>query len=282
MAKEYNIGELSLSAKIISYMVMAAYTVLTIAPLLWLFYSSFKPHVEIVRHPLALPVEATVHNFTTAWTVGNLGLYFLNSIFYTAVSTVLTVILALAAGYAFAKFDYRITKTLYLFFILGLLVTVHSALVPLFIMETKLHIDNTRFGILLPYIAFGLPFSVYLSTTYIKGISTELIEAAIIDGANYLQIFWNLILPISRPIVFTMTIFTFLGNWNEFVLVATLTSGPILRSLPVGINAFAGGLIADYGLRFAALSIGTVPMIIFYLAFRKQIAQGFSVGALKE
>lgn len=282
MAKEYNIGQISLPARIIAYTVMITFTVLTVWPLFWLFYSSFKLHRDITRGPLALPTNPTFQNFVTVWIEGHLGIAFVNSIIYTGIATTFIVILAMAAGYAFAKFNYRITGFFYMFFILGLLVVVHSVLVPLFVMETKLNIDNTRFGVILPYIAFGLPFAVYLATSYIKGIPNALVEAAIIDGASYLDIFWHVILPVSRPIVTTMTIFAFLANWNEFVLVFTLTSKTHLRSLPVGINAFAGGMITDFGLRFASLSIGVMPIIIFYLFFRRQIAKGFAGAAVKE
>jgi len=282
MAKEYNIGQISLPAKIIAYTVMITFTVLTIGPLCWLFYSSFKLNAEIARSPIGLPKDPTFQNFSIVWREGRIGIAFVNSIIYTGVATTFIVVLALATGYAFAKFNYRITGFFYMFFVLGLLVVVHSALVPLFVMETKLNIDNTRFGVILPYIAFGLPFAVYLATSYIKGIPNALVEAAIIDGASYLDIFWHVILPVSRPIVTTMTIFAFLANWNEFVLVFTLTSKTVLQSLPVRINAFAGGMITDYGLRFASLSIGIVPIIFFYLIFRRQIAKGFAGAAVKE
>jgi raffinose/stachyose/melibiose transport system permease protein len=282
MAKEYNIGRISLPARISAYTVMITFTILTIWPLCWLFYSSLKLHRDITRSPLALPTNPTFQNFTIVWREGHLGIAFVNSIIYTGIATMFIVILAVAAGYAFAKFNYRITGFFYMFFILGLLVVVHSVLVPLFVMETKLNIDNTRFGVILPYIAFGLPFAVYLATSYIKGIPNALVEAAIIDGASYLDIFWHIILPVSRPIVTTMTIFAFLANWNEFVLVFTLTSKTYLRSLPVGINAFAGGMITDFGLRLASLSVGVVPIIFFYLFFRRQIAKGFAGAAVKE
>jgi raffinose/stachyose/melibiose transport system permease protein len=107
------------------------------------------------------------------------------------------------------------------------------------------------------------------------------IEAAVLDGAGYLQIFRHIILPMAQPIVSTLIVFIFLANWNEFVLVFTLTSKDSLRSLPVGINAFAGSMVTDYGLRFAALTIGTAPMILFYLLLRKKIREGFSMGAVE-
>ncbi len=270
-----------LAWRIPSYALMILFTFLTVAPLLWLLYSSFKPHPEIVRNIFALPDTLHISNYFTAFERGNLGIYFVNSIIYTSIATALTTAMALSAGYALSKFGFRVSAVVYSFFIMGLLVTPHSVLVPLFILETRINIDDTRMGVIIPYIAFGLPFLIYLATSYIRGIPDELEQAAVCDGAGYVQIFWRIIAPVAKPVTATMIIFSFINNWNEFVFVFVLTSDRMLRSLPVGINAFAGGLTRDYGLQFAALVIGTLPMIIFYVFFHEQIAKGFAAGALK-
>jgi raffinose/stachyose/melibiose transport system permease protein len=269
------------SWKLPAYIIMGGFTFLTLAPLIWLLYSSFKPHPEIIRNIFALPKQFYLDNFAIAYERGNLGIYFVNSVIYTSIATALTTLFALSAGYALAKFGYKIAGFVYAFFIMGLLVTPHSVLVPLFVLETTLNIDDTRIGVILPYIAFGLPFLVYLATSYIKGIPDELEQAAVVDGATYLQIFYRIIAPVAKPVASTMVIFSFINNWNEFVFVFVLTSDRALRSLPVGINAFAAGLTRDYGLQFAALVIGTLPMIIFYVFFHEQIARGFAAGAVK-
>ncbi len=266
----------------LSYLLMITFTLLTIIPLTWMILSAFKPHALIVRHPLSPPVSWYIENFTLAWTQGHLGIYFINSTIYSLVATFFTVLFAMSSGYALSKFHYKSSRFVSLLYTLGLLITVHSVIVPLFIMETKLGLSNTRLGVILPYIAFGLPFQVFLATSYIKGIPDAMQESAIIDGADFIQIFLRIIIPVATPIISTMFIYTFLGNWNEFILVLTLTSDLTVRSLPVGINSFAGGMSRDYGLQFAALVIGTVPMIIFYLIFKDKIAQGFAAGALKE
>lgn len=271
-----------LAWQIAAYVFMAFFTLLTVGPLIWLAYSSLKPHPDIVRNMFALPTSFYFENYQRAWQLGNLGVLILNSVFYSAIATSITVYLALAAGYGFAKFGFRISGVFYVFFIMGLLVTAHSVLVPLFVMETRIGIDDTRLGVLIPYIGFGLPFMVYLATSYIRGIPDSMEEAAIIDGGTYLQVFWMIIRPLSAPVVATMLIFSFLSNWNEFVFVFILTSREEIRSLPVGVNAFVGGLSRDFGLLFAALFIATVPMIIFYILFREQLARGFAAGAVKE
>lgn len=271
-----------LAWRVFSWVFMVLFTVLTVAPLVWLGYSSLKPHPEIVRNIFALPRTLHLQNYTVSWERGRLGLLMANSVLYSLTATLITVILALATGYGLAKFSYRVATLVYGFFMIGLLVTAHSVLVPLFVMETRLGIADTRLGVLLPYVGFGLPFLVYLATSYIRGIPSALEESARIDGAGYFQIFWYIIRPVAAPVVGTMAIFAFLANWNEFVFVFVLTSRQTLRSLPVGVNAFAGGMSRDYGLLFAALVSATVPMIVFYLLFHEQLKKGFAAGAVKE
>lgn len=281
--KRYVAARISPVSKVVAYVVMILFTVLTIGPLVWLAYSSFKTNGEIMQHPLGLPLHPTVETYVRAWKLGEMGILFLNSAIYTGIATAVTVVLGVSTGYAFAKFGYkRLTNFLYFFILLGLLITVQSVLAPLFVVETRTGIADTRLGVIIPYVAFGLPVAIYLATSYVASIPDSLEESALIDGASYLRIFSSIILPVSRPVVATMTILTFLGNWNEFVLILVLTSRSSLRSLPVGINAFAGVFNVDYGLQFAALIMGTVPMIIFYILFHERLAQGFAEGALKE
>ena len=280
--KVFGTGHVNPVNRTIAYIVMILFTILTIGPLVWLLYSSFKLNPEIMQHPLGLPQHATLANYVRAWELGQMGILFVNSVIYTGVATAATVFLGLSTGYAFAKFHFRITGFFYFFILLGLLITVQSVLAPLFIVETRFRIADTRLGVIIPYVAFGLPVAIYLATSYVAGVPNSLEESAVIDGASYLKIFWSIILPVSRPVVATMTILTFLSNWNEFVLILVLTSRSSLRSLPVGINAFAGVFNVDYGLQFAALVIGTIPMIIFYIFFHERLAQGFAEGALKE
>jgi raffinose/stachyose/melibiose transport system permease protein len=268
--------------KIVSYLVMVLFTLLTVGPLIWLLYSSFKPHADILRNPFSLPNSFFVQNYVKAWQLAHLGVLIPNSIIYSTVATIFTVLLALGAGYGLSKFGYKISNAFYIFFTLGLLITVHSVLVPLFVMEIKLGIGDTRFGVILPYIAFGLPFMVFLAYSYIKGIPDSLQEAAVIDGASYLRIFREIIIPVATPVSATMVIFSFLSNWNEFILVLVLTSREAIRSIPVGVLSFSAGRTANYGLQFAVLVIATAPMIVFYVAFHNQLARGFAAGALKE
>ncbi|HDK28102.1 MAG TPA: carbohydrate ABC transporter permease [Candidatus Atribacteria bacterium] len=267
--------------KTIMYAIFILFTALTIYPLIWLFYSSFKPLIEIIKNSLALPKKPTFNNYIQAIKIGKLGLYMINSIIYTTVSTTLTIIFSMMTSFAFAKIENRATSFLYNLFLIGLLITIQAILIPLFIVETRAGLTDTYFGVIIAYIAINLPLAVYLGTEYIKKIPNSLIEAAQIEGATYWKIFTSIILPICRPVIVTILILTSFACWNEFILVFILTASDRTRSLPVGIYSFSGPLASEYGMQFAALVIGITPMIILYAIFHKQISKGFASGAIK-
>lgn len=280
--REFTDGKVGPAGRVVAYSIMAFFTLLTLLPLFWLLYSSFKSNVEIIRSPLAWPQRWTTLNYTKAWKVGNLGTYMINTVVYTGLATFATVALGLSTGFAFAKLKFKITGTFYWFLMAGLLISVQAVLVPLYLIWTRVGLYDTRPGVILPYIAFGLPMAVYLCTEFVRAIPDALVEAAVLDGASYYKIFRHIVIPLSRPVVTTVAILTFLGNWNEFVFAFMLVKSENLRSLSVGINSFAGSLNFNYGLQFAALVIGIAPIIVFYVFFHKQLISGFAEGALKD
>ena len=268
--------------RISAYAIMLLFTVITVFPLVWLGYSSLKPNAEIVLHPLALPQAPSFDNYARAWTMGKLGVSLGNSLIYTGIATVATLFLALGAAFGLAKFAFKSVKFFTWAFTIGLMLTVHAVIIPLFLVEVKAGLINTRLGVILPYIAFDLPMSVLIALSFVKGIPDAIIESAEIDGAKYRQIFWSLIVPLSTPVAATMAILSFLRHWNEFMFVFIFTTKSALKSLPVAITQFAGRQNIEYGLQYASLVIGILPMIIFYVLFHAQLVKGFGEGALKE
>jgi raffinose/stachyose/melibiose transport system permease protein len=270
-------------AKVIIYLVMGIFTIMAIYPLLWLLVQSFKTTQDYLRvSKLALPTTWFTGNYPYVWKQGNFAILLANSVFYTVTSVILVVVFSIMAGFAFAKIpNKRATPLLFGIFIVGLLLTLQSIMVPLFLMLNAVKLYNTHIGVLIPYIGLGLPMGVYLCTDFVKSIPDALIESARIDGAKYLRIFASIIFPMTAPVAMTVAIISFTGTWNEFMLINILTSSDMVKSLPVGVSRFSGALASDYGKQFSALVIAAIPMIAFYLIFRKQITKGVAAGAVK-
>ncbi|HOZ71797.1 MAG TPA: carbohydrate ABC transporter permease [Spirochaetales bacterium] len=269
------------AAKAAAYAMMLLFTAMTLYPIFWLIMNSFKSTREFQVSQLAFPKEPTLSNYVEAWKMGDFGLLFPNSLIYTIGATVGIVFVSLLAGFAFAKIASRATKPIYNGFVIGILITAQSLMIPLFLEVNLLGIYNTRFAVLLVYIGTGLPIGVYLATEYIKAIPSALIESARIDGASFWRIFAKIIVPMSMPVAVTLSILNISNIWNEFALINILVSRTELKSLPLGIYKFSGSLSTDYGKQFAALTIGMVPMLLFYIVFRKQITRGVAAGAVK-
>ena len=277
-----DIRRTNIFALIAMYIIVIIFTILAVYPIFWLIIQSFKTTQEyMTASKLALPQEWFYRNYSISWRTGRFGMLFINSIIYTSITVSSAILLSFMAGFAFAKLPSKFTPLLHGSFIIGILLTLQSILVPLFLMINAVGMYNTRLGVLIPYIGIALPMSVYLSTEYIKGIPNSVIESARIDGAKYLRIFRSIIMPIAAPVAATVAILGVTGTWNEFMLINILVSKNELKSLPVGINMFSGALASDYGKQFAALVIGMLPMIIFYIMFRKRITRGVSAGAVK-
>ena len=266
---------------VLTYVVMIFFTVMAIYPLLWLVMNSFKTTTEFQMNKLGFPKEWVLVNYKDAWVRGKFPRLILNSFIYTGVTTVVTLVFSFMAGFAFAKIPNRATKYLHGSFVIGLLLTLQSIMVPLFLIINWVGLYNTFLGVLIPYIGIAMPMGIYLGTEFIKSIPDALVESARIDGATYLKIFISIIVPMAAPVAVTVAIMTVTGTWNEFMLINILTSSDALKSLPVGVQKFAGALSSDFGKQFAALVIGLVPMLVFYLSFRKEITKGVAAGAVK-
>ena len=268
-------------ASALAYLVLGLFSVLTLYPVVWLVLSSFKSTQAFQLDRLGLPRRWLVDNYVHAWRIGQFDVLMANSFLYTAVTTVAVIVLSVAAGFAFAKLKSRATPFLYGGFVIGILLTIQSIMVPLFLVASRVHLYNTRAAVLIVYTALGLPLGVYLCTEYMRSLPDAIIESARIDGASYFTILWRIVLPTVRPVVTSLAILTIPGVWNEFMLINILVSDNALKSLPVGILRFSGALSSDYGKQFAGLVIGLLPMVVFYLALRRHLTQGVMAGAVK-
>jgi len=289
------------AGRMAAYLVMGLFSLMTIFPVVWMAYNSFKSNAEYMTDKIGLPKEWIFSNYEGAWTLGTFDKLIGNSVLYTLAGAIGIIFFSVLAAFGFAKLKNKATGWIYGSFVMGILLSITSLMVPLFLEVSQLdrllgdffqalgwmksgdfHLFyNTGFGVILIYVGSGLPMSVFLCTEYLKSIPDSLVEAARIDGAGYFAIFWRIILPMATPIATTVAVLTVPNLWNEFALINILVSDENLKSLPLGILRFNGSRSTDYGKSFAALTIGMAPMLVFYFLFRKQITKGVSGGAVK-
>lgn len=269
--------------KFIVYVLFISFVLFTTYPLIWLGYSSLKTKSEIQNAPLALPEVIQWGNFAEAWSVGQIGTGYMNSIIYLVFTLLIVVFGGMMAAYVFAKSPYKkLTLVLKSAVGLGILISTQSVLIPLFLMlrGAGLTGENARLGIILTYSAVGMPMAVFIATDFIKGLPDSLIESAQIDGAGRFQTFFSIVLPMTKPVMATIAIITALGTWNEFLL-GFILSNRFTKALPPTIIAFANPRTPEYHLQMAGLVISIVPMIILYAIFNKHITKGVVGGAIK-
>ncbi|WNQ10160.1 carbohydrate ABC transporter permease [Paenibacillus aurantius] len=260
---------------------LTVYGVLTLYPLFWLFISAFKTNMEFINRPFSLPETWQFENFTRAWTSSHMGRAFGNSVIVSLTSLALTLFISALASFVLARFRFRFKAWIMGFFVVGMLIPIHSTLVPLFILMKQLSLLNTYWALILPYVAFALPTAIFVLTAYLASIPKEMEEAAFIDGTGLWGVFLRIMLPISLPALSTVTILSFLHFWNDFSFALVFISKSSLKTLPLSIATFADGYQTDYSLTLAAMSIAVIPTIVVYLLFQEQVMKGMTAGAVK-
>lgn len=270
-------------SQILTNGVLILWAIIVIFPMIWLLYTSFKTDQEIFFSPWTLPAVLQWSNFERAWVEAHIGEYFFNSIVVVIPSIFLTLLLSSMTAYVLARFPFPLNRFFFYVFLSGMLFPIFLALVPLFFLIKDLGMLNTYQGLILVYIAYSLPFSVFFLTGFFKTLPSELHEAGIIDGANQYQVFFLIMLPLAQPGLISIGIFNFLGMWNQYILPLVLISDPARYLLTQGLaymlyQQFYG---SDWSGLFAALTIVMIPTIIAYITFQGQIQKGITVGALK-
>ena len=263
--------------------VLIGWAVTVIFPMIWMIYSSFKTDQELFFSPWAAPVELQWDNFARAWTKAHVGDYLLNTLIVVVPALLLTLIISAMAAYVLARFEFVGRRFLFYMFLSGMLFPVFLALVPLFNLVNHLKMLNTFHGLIIVYIAYSLPFTIFFLTGFFKTLPTEIEESAIMDGANPYQVFFKVMLPMASPGLISMGIFNFLGMWNQYVLPLVLISDESKYMLSQGLAfmLFKQFYENDWSALFAALTIIMVPTLIVYITFQKQIQDGITTGALK-
>lgn len=266
----------------VMYTFLIIVAVLQMFPLAWLFTFSLKDNQAIFgRSPFALPSPPRWENYVSAWTTGNVNQYFWNSVFVTGCAVVLTVVIASMATFAVSRMRWRLSKLVVGLVLLGLMIPVHSTLIPLFRTYMALKLIDHPLSVILTYTAFNLPVTIMICLGFYQSLPREVEEAAVMDGATIHQIFLRVTLPMTTPVLATTAIINTIYNWNEFVFVNTFISSDKYKTLTAGIQNFIGQYTTNWGAIGATLVLSFVPLFVAYVFLSNRIVEGITAGSIK-
>lgn len=267
---------------VVLLVVLGLYAVIQVYPLFWLFLFSFKDNNEIYSgNAMGFPQVWRGSNYITVLTSGNVAVYLLNSAIVTAVTIVVSSVLISTAAYAITRMHWKLSGAFLTYILLGLMVPIHATLLPLFIILRNLGLLNSYLSLIVPYVAFALPMGIFIMTGFLKSIPRELEESACLDGCSIYKTFYYIILPLMRPAIATVAIFTFISSWNELMFANTFLSDEKLKTLTVGILSLSGQQGTHWGPIGAGLVIATVPTLIIYILLSDQLQKSMIAGAVK-
>ncbi|MET3896879.1 ABC-type glycerol-3-phosphate transport system permease component [Devosia sp. UYZn731] len=267
----------------ISHVALIVWVLVICAPLLWVLMSSFKTTSQIFQSPFTLPTSFNFDNYVSAWTSASIGTYFFNTVIVVGCALVIVMLLGSMCAYYLARYEFKGSKVIYYLMLAGLTFPVFLAVVPLFQTLKGFGLLNTFPGLIITYVAFALPFTVFFLFAFFKTLPQEVAEAAMIDGAGPWRIFFTIMLPMAKPGIASVAIFNFLGLWNQFLLPIALNTNSNNYVLSQGMASFASqaGYAVNFGSLFAAVVITVLPVLVTYIIFQRQLQGSVSPGLLK-
>jgi N-acetylglucosamine transport system permease protein len=266
-----------------SHVVLSVWSIVVIVPFLWVVLSSFKTTKEILASPFTLPAHWKFDNYVHAWTDAGIRQFFVNTVIVVGVALVLVMMLGSMCAYVLARFVFPGVRFIYYLMLAGLTFPIFLAIVPLFFILKNAHLLNTLPGLIMVYVAFALPFTVFFLYAFFKTLPDDVYEAALMDGAGDWRAFFLIMLPMARPGIAAVAIFNFLGLWNQFLLPVALNTNPDRYVLTQGMANFASqaGYAVDFGALFAAVVITVVPVLIVYVIFQRRLEGTVSQGTFR-
>lgn len=272
----------------VDYPGLALWISLVITSLLWalpfvvMFLTSVKTNADIQQNPAwALPDQWAWANYAKAFDVGNLGVTGLNSLLISAVKVPVGLLLSAACAFAIARLRFRWSKGLLAFIAIGSMVPIQVGLGPLFNTMLNLGMLDSRAGLVLPYLAFGIPYQIFVLHGFFRAIPDELEESARMDGASTFRIFWQVILPLAKPALAALFILDFVATWNEYAMATTLLRSQANWTVPLAVQSFSTQWGTDYGPLNAFIIMSALPVLIVYLMFQRYFVSGALAGAVK-
>lgn len=260
---------------------VALFCLAWLSPFYLLVVNTFKTMPQIAASPVALPQSLSLDAYIRAWNQAHLGEYYKNSAIISAVSVVLSVAVSSLAAYAFSRLRFFGKQALFFFLLAGVMLPLQIVLVPLYRLLSGLELRSTYQGMIALYVAFTVPFGVFILTGFFKSIPVEIEEAAMIDGCSWFQSFRRIALRLAAPGLVTMVILEFIWFWNEYLVALTFIQEEAMRTVMLGVMVMANTFQLDFGLLTAGIVIAVVPPILVYIFFQKYLIRGLTAGALK-
>ena len=267
----------------VSHAVLVLWSLVVVLPLLWTLMTSFKTTNQIFSSPFSLPTSLNFANYVNAWTTAGIGGYFLNTVIVVGSALVLVMILGAMCAYVLARFAFPGNRLIYYAMLAGLTFPIFLAIVPLFFTLQNFGLLNTLPGLIITYVAFALPFTVFFLFSFFKALPDEIGEAAALDGAGEWKTFFLVMLPMAKNGLTSVLIFNFLGLWNQFLIPVALNTNAANYVLSQGMASFASqaGYAVDFGALFAAVVITVTPVLVVYIIFQRQLQGSVSQGTSK-
>ncbi len=262
------------------YAALLVLAVLTLLPLVWMVSASLMPAGEATRAPHLIPSTVTLAHYRTLFTRLNVTRAFANSALLASAVTAISLLLNTLAGYAFAKLRFAGRDRIFRLLLAGLVIPAQVAMLPLFLMMRELRLVDTYWGVIVP--GMTSIFGIFLVRQYALAIPQSLLDAARIDGASELRIFWSIVVPFCTPVLVTLAIFTFMGTWNDFLWPLIVLAGEDRQTLPVALANLAGEHVQDVELMMAGAVLTVLPVVVMFLALQRYYIEGIVSGSVKE
>ncbi len=266
---------------VLIYTFLIILALIYLLPLVWIVITSLKDDAVLFISPWAMPEKLMIENYTFAWTAGYLGKATLNSAFVCVITLALSMIVGTMAAFGIGRMKWKLSGLCMTYFMTGMMIPVHCVLIPLFTKFAKIGLANNLVGIILPYLTFSLPVTIYIMKGFFESLPNELFESACIDGCSVYKMFSTIGVPLSKTGLFVTGLMTFVANWNELLLAMVFISDDTKKTLPVSLSKFVGPYNTNYSQMFAAIVIAIVPTIVVYCCFSNQIVDGLTAGAVK-
>jgi raffinose/stachyose/melibiose transport system permease protein len=272
----------SKASNALRYLLLSCFAVVILYPFVLMVFGSLKSQTAFLANPVSLPTTFDLSNYQFAWNEAHIPKFAFNSLIVATGTVFLTLVSGSMAAFALSRIRFRGRAWIYTAFVALLTIPVQIYIIPLYVLVVRAHLSNSLFGLVLPYTAGSLPLAVFLLKTYFDQLPTELMDAARLDGCDNRMILLKVVLPLSRPVLSTVTIFTFVQSWNEFFLALVFIHNPDLQTLPLGLQAFfVNQYETQFPQLFATLALSIAPVVMVYLFLQKQFIAGLTAGAIK-